>query len=157
MAQLRSVLTEVLSVLDGIEGVTHKPLRDGVLGVIRETLHCAADQIEVPRRVVIRRSTKDAVPEKPPAFTSAEKPPAFTLAEARSAFTPWKRSGKSEYNAFLAEMLTFLRSHYARTQPTRDHRLNMAEAASLWSTYKGDGTLEDVIRCAKEAVTDSDT
>ena len=62
--------------------------------------------------------------------------------------TPWAPT-KTDLNAFRSEMLIFLRECF----PERNPKANMAEVAYLWTMSKDAGSLEDIINCAKLAVT----
>jgi hypothetical protein len=61
---------------------------------------------------------------------------------------PWTAT-KTDLNTFRSEMLIFLR----QTFPERNPKANMAEVAYLWTMSKDAGTLDDIINCAKLAVT----
>ena len=56
---------------------------------------------------------------------------------------------KADLNAFRSEMLIFLRE----TFPERNPKANMAEVPKLWMMSKEAGSLEEIIKCAKAAVT----
>jgi len=61
--------------------------------------------------------------------------------------TPWAPT-KTDLNAFRSEMLSFLREAF----PERNPKANMGEVAYLWTMSKDAGSLDDIINCAKLAV-----
>jgi len=131
---VRSLIRDVERILDIAEQTSHAPLRVTLSHTAQTTLQEAAALLAEPPK---RKYTLPKAVVKPEAL--------------RPTFTPWARK-KSDYDAFRSEILSFLRG----AAPQRHHKANLAETAKLWSMFKENGSLDEVIQCAKAEVTNAE-
>lgn len=126
---VRCLVSDAAICLDAAEKVRSESLRSSILLAVREALVAATELLPKPE-------------PKPKRYVLPKKDDSV-----RSLYTPW--TTKSNLNAFRSEMLSFLRG----AVPERNHKDNMVEVAKLWNMYKDAESLEEIIKCAKEAVT----
>ncbi len=130
-ADAQKLLHETLLVLDTMNSLETKALRDDLFGVIKKSLHTVNEQLKKGAGVVAGQF------ESPP----TEEDDARTVVSTSS-----RRVGKTAYTEFLAEILPFVR----QTFPGRAPKVNLTEAADLWQRFKQLKTVEEAVLAARE-------
>jgi hypothetical protein len=126
-----SLMEDVKQCLQVAEKVNCPTLRSAIVEASHDALIAAADRL--PKTEPKKR------------YILPVKPKIQPVSRPNMPWTPTK----ADLNTFRSEMLIFLREAF----PERNPKANMAEVAYLWTMSKEAGTLEDIIKCAKLAVT----
>jgi hypothetical protein len=130
-----SLMEDVKQCLQLAEKLESPTLRSAIVTASHDALLSATDHL--PRAEPKKRYI---LPVKP--MTAKPLPP------RPRANMPWAPT-KTDLNAFRSEMLIFLREAF----PERNPKANLAEVAYLWTMSKEAGSIEEIIKCAKAAVT----
>ena len=129
---------------------------DAVYSLMDDVKQCLqlAEKLESPNlRTAVVTASHEALIEAATHLSKTQPKKRYVLpvkpvtAKAPRPNTPWAPT-KTELNAFRSEMLIFLREAF----PERNPKANLAEVAYLWTMSKEAGSLEEIIKCAKEAV-----
>jgi len=130
-----SLMEDVKQCLQLAEKIGSPTLRSAIVAASHRALTEAAEHL--PKEPKEEPKKRYVLPAKP--MTAKPTRPRANM--------PWTPS-KTDLNAFRSEMLIFLREAF----PERNPKANMAEVAYLWTMSKEAGSMEEIIKCAKEAV-----
>ena len=134
MDSVLSLLDDAKSTVKFAHSLNSEGMLTALLMAAREGILEAAALLPKPKKYILLTKGTDKGTDK------------GTL---RAEYTPWSPK-KADHEAFLAEMLSWLRGAF----PARAHRDNMSEAHKLWNMHKEAGSLKEVIESAKISVSD---
>ena len=142
-ATAQKLLQEVLVVLDTMNTLENKTLRDELFATVKKGLHTVNDYLrgsDAPAAEGGKADGEEGADEGGEEFEEEEE----YEEETKTVI----RCGAVKYRTFLTEIIPLVRQN----SPGRAPKVNLTEAADLWRQFKHAPTVEEAIQSAREAL-----